>query len=911
MSLRKDSIVSKPEGQAVITSDKYHQYCLLSIERHGHSALEHIAPENRTYELYLAALKKNVCALDYLEHPIDRERLTVDEYHKLCLSAMDIYGYSALKHIAPKMRTYELYLRAFNEGKFSFIWLEKPEDRGELTLDEYHKLCLRAIEKYGYSALKLIAPSMRTYELYLAAIANNVNAFQYLQNDEDQVCLKPGEFRKLCLKGLEIYDTQVLKHITDPMQLQQTYEFQLACIQRDSGALHHLQDPANRAFLKPDEYKKLCLEAVKKHWLSAIHYINVDMRIYELYLVAVNAGNIISCFEIEVAKKNFSLEQYANLASIVIKTKYAQEFDANLSSDALKSFIARYESINKLNDYRMGDIEYFFSENISVISKIYPLLGNQIFVLMQKMLVTSGDNLKRYLEEGKELADSAFDSCSKNISRLIEGVEYKNSGKKASQLKLYLYLSNEEKAKINILLDDSSSNIETIPNEMRGFLVKRFYDHLNIPYNNKEKNAMDVFSNEQLADLYGLLVVFLRNPSKVDGKIFFAMLKLYLTNIPFQCLSQPDEMKKHGDKHLIKMAEHNKKLRDELAASGIDIKKAFSYTKQVALTFDEHHKQHILDLLAAIYKKIKESNSDKKLIKNFLSQIEKGGDKIIDDTKLLRILSDSNIKMLNEIVTLLPAINDDYLELTKLTINLDVLKNYQPRKFHIEMWDKSKMDSLFLGDYLSCCLATTGSKNSRYAPRVFDDAFLMPVVIDEATKKPVCGAWLFLADVTYSSSSITKDTVANYFEINSGIAENEALMNYLVVNLLNYIGQFSKSIGAFDFLMRPLTYGKIPNFDDFGAFTLEYVRNVNKVGGYFGGKKYYLNAVSEQYFYQFDSARFSAKMQKLIVPEPKVLEYASQMTLGFAAKPSSASSASSADAQPTQEPSQSNLINNH
>jgi len=1091
-ALKKDECallrLKEAEDREGLKPGEYNKLCLEAIEMYGHSALRRIEPEMRIYELCLAAVNKDVYALSIIKERQERPALNPDEYAAIFSVAKDKYGIKAtFPHLSAEMRTYDICLEAIKKDEYALRELVKLEDREGLKPGEYNTLCLEALKIYDHSILgRHIPPEMWTYDLCLAAVTHEVSWLEELQRKRYQTKLTRNEYTKIYLEANKVHGSSVLAYYPPEMR---TFDIYLDAVNKDVRVLSYLKDPKDRAGLKPGEYSNICLEAIETHGSRALGYIDPDTLTYDLILAAVNkdvgtlsyihnqnvqekltgdeyfalhtvakdkygikatfrylppemktydvclaAANdnvdVLSYLKTANDRKKLTSKEYSDLCLIVIKKQYVGINDPSLTDDILINFIARYESINEFNNYKMDNIGTFFSRNVSLISDIYPLLGKYTFLLMGKMLITSADNLNRFLSELKKgLTGQMLASCSKNISRLFDNIDYKNAVKKASQLKLYLFLSSEEKKEINILLDDSKINIETIPNLMRELLIKRFYDYLSLPFNNKEKNVMDTLSNEQLADLNGLFEELKITPPQITpdqitpdqitpdqitpdqitpdqitpdqitpdqnkNKIFFSMLKVYLGGIPFQNLHQPDEMSKKGDEYMVKMAAHNKKLRAELAVGGIDVSKAFSYKKQIPLTFDEHQKQKILEILDAIYKKIKESIGDKKPdainknIKNLITQIEKGQKKDSEDTKLLKILSESNLTLLKKIAdSVLPDIKAEYLELTKLAIkckcdfslmvinddkeireeplraakqkktpiliqkqgqfkiygdpkgdgnwkfteiedkngNLskfpfnngiinhndslftpdlittlkkghalvitpEDLTNYTPRKFHIEMWDKSKIETLFLGDYLSCCLATTGSMRSDYAPRVFDDAFLMPVIIDETTKRPVCGAWLFFGEATKPPSNEKKiDLVANFFEINAGIAENKELMNFLVVNLLNYIGQFSESIHAAEFIMRPLSYGMIPDFHKLGTFSATNNRTIEKVSGYFGKDKYYLNAVGTANFYQFDQTKFGEQMRKLIAPEPKAPAVASEITLGFISKPPSVS----------------------
>jgi hypothetical protein len=59
------------------------------------------------------------------------------------------------------------------------------------------------------------------------------------------------------------------------------------------------------------------------------------------------------------------------------------------------------------------------------------------------------------------------------------------------------------------------------------------------------------------------------------------------------------------------------------------------------------------------------------------------------------------------------------------------------RKFRVEAWDKTDPMTLFLGNYLSCCLATDGAQFPAIVQRIIDCAMAMTIVVDEETKQPI------------------------------------------------------------------------------------------------------------------------------------------------------------------------------
>jgi hypothetical protein len=158
--------------------------------------------------------------------------------------------------------------------------------------------------------------------------------------------------------------------------------------------------------------------------------------------------------------------------------------------------------------------------------------------------------------------------------------------------------------------------------------------------------------------------------------------------------------------------------------------------------------------------------------------------------------------------------------------NAQKVLSTKTRYFRVERWDKNKLLTFFLGDMLSCCLASDGAYFEAMVQRRMDIAMFMDVVIDERTGLPVCGNWLFWGEDIYKPDDIY--VVANFFEINAGIGSNQQLNKTLVDHLLYFTGDFSKNVGAKGLIIRPLTYGQIP---DFQQFREEKEIKIKKIGG--------------------------------------------------------------------------------
>lgn len=197
-----------------------------------------------------------------------------------------------------------------------------------------------------------------------------------------------------------------------------------------------------------------------------------------------------------------------------------------------------------------------------------------------------------------------------------------------------------------------------------------------------------------------------------------------------------------------------------------------------------------------------------------------------------------------------------------LPTNTSMLR--EGRLFVVEQWDKNKIETFLLGDYLHCCLAPDGGQFAAMVQRRMDNAMMMHVVIDQTTGEPVCGNWLFFAYDKQHNKNIY--VVANFFEIRRSYANNATLRDCLVDHLTYFTGQYAQAINAKGFICAPLTYGSIPNFD--GTYDAKQIQ-IEKVGGYFSPykyeesehiqKRYYLSGIEKTQFYLYDEAKCLAR----------------------------------------------------
>jgi len=337
---------------------------------------------------------------------------------------------------------------------------------------------------------------------------------------------------------------------------------------------------------------------------------------------------------------------------------------------------------------------------------------------------------------------------------------------------------------------------------------------------------------------------------------------------------------------------HNKKIRDDLKSFGIDIEKAFNYKHEERFEsggklgeIDSHSlvKAFSSDItqLKASLEKYKQSSEAAQDTKNAVGKVSKIL-KLLSDFQrktlrngtsdfLQKMKTSDNFHQLEEIHKLLKdtltSLTDkssiefathllDRIGLIKNMLSAQTMNQVKllPKKsFCIKVLDKNAEDTFLLGKYVGCCLAPEGGQFPAMVQRRMDDAMFMHVVIDESTQKPIALAWLFFAQDRDNPRKVY--VVANFVEITAKYGNIASYRDEIIQNLIDYIGKYAKEIGAEGFLMNRLSYGLIPDFQQFEDKKIK----VSNVGGFMElGESmidYYLNSLFADTFHDYNRLR--------------------------------------------------------
>ena len=569
------------------------------------------------------------------------------------------------------------------------------------------------------------------------------------------------------------------------------------------------------------------------------------------------------------------------------------------------AFYSRYQkanqyAINHSHEDHTLDYTLFMLNNVAKLSNIYQFMGEDLFLFMKKMIGSSPQKLNRYFENFdliplgyipflKEVqakfkqeittkADSIYDVLLIQICQLEDilselNKKNDNSSNKSSKVANKLFTSIKNGASLNDLsqlLSKANGNsyiklLELLPNSLIDFSVF-------------EKNP---FLLSRL--LMGRKAMKENHLSEIFDKLIAIDISegVQFTDFAYNA-NQSDVLGK-------KLSAHNIAIRKILSQSNIK-DSAINYSEIIEFTIEPKTELDIATLANALYVDLVNINTilQKNTNANTTSTFFKASNSI---TCILNAIATIQIKVkkpsTQDTISIQNGSLDNHIKAIALHLKIalnepignaiqedglhflehkkalfaarksSTEKSSQKKEFLIKQWDKNQMETFILGDYLSCCLAPDSTQFPAIVQRRMDAAMMMHVIYDKALNEPVCGNWLFLG---YDKAN-TKDiyVVANFFEIRTGYGLNKQLSKTMIDQLLAFTGQYAKDIGAKDLLLRPLTYGLIPDFE--GQFSTKTL-SIEKVGGFFDPSelndkpeaisRYYLQALEIDTFYVYE-----------------------------------------------------------
>lgn len=491
------------------------------------------------------------------------------------------------------------------------------------------------------------------------------------------------------------------------------------------------------------------------------------------------------------------------------------------------------------------------------MSNLYEFMGEDVFLFMKKILNTSLQNLERYFEN-LILIPVEYIPLLQEVNKKFKSDIIKGESRSfevlltlIGQLELFLL----ELAKSNkkscfskeIFLKKFASVAEETKSilDLTDFIVKEISDIYKILLDIPEHCKIDTFKFTQDPLLLSRLLIA-RNAMKEEKLdfVFDTLIEYDLrTDVNFTDFAYtPNQQHALGQE----LSLHNQKIEQTLSKAGINTEQAFNYRVAKKFSAGDNNFVDLPTMANTLYADIKslgqilslktplkffedDESKERKGIRKCIDQIKKQVEKKLNTVQVNAILNgevDKQLKIIEPILEKLFKLeplnmplkehgqhfvkhrDQLFIEIAKSKTRTKQKKE-KKRNFEITQWDKNELHTFLLGDYLSCCLAPDGSRFPAMVERRMDAAMMMHVILDEEINQPVCGNWLFFAYDQQNPNDIY--VVANFFEIRASYGLKKELSKKLVTELLDFTGQYAKSIGAKGFIMRPLRAGsKMP-----------------------------------------------------------------------------------------------------
>ncbi|MFC3907915.1 hypothetical protein ACFORL_02315 [Legionella dresdenensis] len=626
---------------------------------------------------------------------------------------------------------------------------------------------------------------------------------------------------------------------------------------------------------------------------ALIHFLSIDGGLFTGPQAQVNFSTVLNYSQpVKVARalqimkeQGYSIQDVISqpaeqLIDFLIKDTLLTCQQKNLAQKFFKHFFKIHSKGLNINQ---EDIISFFVKYQPKINQLIAIMGEDIFSFLQQTGVNSTAPVQRLLEAYQLISDDGIQSCREIYSKFKQQIRQDQHRMKWVNI-LYIWgelhslegaALTEDSKKKSAMFSGQADTLDQYYSTLSHWFAERIVACFRFPED--KAISADVLLEKLPIEMLPKLAYARKRLQHNEYAEFFDQMLLAdldkgtnLRQFVTNAASDSESIKQ--------LNQHNQRIIRQLIESGVNVNLArnfpyilpfevggecsykldgqylaiwnsFKLLREHVNNFEQHYpnslKKELSELSTAIVKfrnqllKTARDEDDEQAFLKCKSRL------INNDIVALANKITAKIERIKSAVTpgdVLDALggvfeqgyhfSEAYKILQDLHIDMRVKKepaNTKPRSFHVESWDKNKMLTFFLGNLLSCCLATDGAYFNAMIQRRMDEAMFMHVVIDNHTGLPVCGNWLFFGEDRDKPGTV--HVVANFFEINSGIAANELLRNALVDHLLFFTGEFAKKINAANFIMRPLTYGQIPDFKQFGS--LQAIK-IKKVGGSLG-----------------------------------------------------------------------------
>jgi hypothetical protein len=506
-----------------------------------------------------------------------------------------------------------------------------------------------------------------------------------------------------------------------------------------------------------------------------------------------------------------------------------------------------------------GDSLKFLYINKEKIFELYALFGKAIFGFLHSKLANTPHPISRFFSSYCLLNQSAVNF----YSNLMKGIQ--PSKKEINQLaEFFSHISELDNNKIEELHAILSSMNFKRANKLITFL----YDHCLIIFLNEiginttelKQNDLIGIKEKLSVDKFLLLLKGLQGIN--ESKRAF-MLETLKADLDPSCTFKHFAYSTTDNTTIgLALAKHNLHCFEKLKSMKIDpnlalnypYKKTISYGKNINETYFIQCKQ-LLTLIARLKKMslpVDKFNL-KQVIDNYRMQLLRGLEGSFEsptEAIFKRMNKNSYLDLLKKIANVLEKLIAENKKMqatheANATTDLDVeLKKLQTfiadsekapttspakknkfKSFEIKHWNKNEFDTLFLGEYLSCCLAPDGGRfSSMFMRRGDQDCFMH--VITNAEGEPVCGNWLYFAHDINNPENVY--VVANFVDIRISHCFDEELKQFLYTSLCHFTKEFANQVNAKDYIIRRFPDGV------FHKYSHPVIRmKIIKMGGFF------------------------------------------------------------------------------
>jgi len=632
---------------------------------------------------------------------------------------------------------------------------------------------------------------------------------------------------------------------------------------------------------------KLSLEKDQKHFVVRIAFAMYDAEFYQLGLWTQLLDRAI----MEPSNRDF-LNISIHIQKSTAEEKWPDLLENYLSEQQkdligpLKEFKAKVQEVNlgaikhqKIDTQKLLGVYQF------QILGLCKIMGKDAFLLLNECLATSAQPLFRFLDE-----ISTMDSKSVTLlSQLYQRHNYKKNKNEWKQL-LQQYAGFVSVWDVNAFLEEImpnkkpvAKNLKALVSRLNNILLERFLKKIGINEHINTESLSGKFPIHYISQLLEGQDSLESYPERL--KVFTEMIK-----DGFKSKKKFSSFILNGDKNSEvgeRLAGHNQKVLRAFKKANIQNPKAYYLgeypPKNILFNSPLGESDNNLSRIkASIQTHIKimsdlliehvKTNSDKKSVaaklcrfmekkvkqmnKNFLNpknlnaftKFKKHLDGHWKVQESTRQTSTAAEKLKTELGTRYSSffehakhVNDDYemyqeelktqailkkQKKTKPASKTKKAKRWHKEPFTMRVWQRKPLRDLFLGLDVNCCLAPNGGEFQAIVERLMDVGMAVIEITNQAVKT-VALSWVFLG--IDKNNHDKPHLVSNFHEMSNQFAGVPEIRDFLIKNLTEYSKDLSKHLGV-DYLIRPLTYGMIPDFE--GLELKEGVR-LEKIGGYY------------------------------------------------------------------------------